>query len=470
MESVQEFESKLASAVSVRRKELDSRQMPQLNKDLQMMFTASNTVSEVLTKKSVFHDSSIRYDDKIDDITPPPADHIPEGREKIYVVGSRFGQYIAMLEYAVQHYQFSTVFLTPPRISKLNALLRTFEWSALSTSSENLNTRAFAEVIQEFKRSGDNLAINIVTNSITQLGAALSSVTKALKQLSAFQREAYKLDVRSKVIPKAGISAGAAPDNDSLKAIKKAFAQAMPGAPFYTALIQEILSENSGSDAAQRREEAIKHLSADDGAQKKEKTEQKVDQRASLVDALRALGASSPQLALIVNRLGENLRIYQASQETLFSKIKKAFRTAFKLPDKEIVFDINVTNPATQGIKRETINYTKFVDGLKKKARLMNALSDRTAGVWQKLGEMTDQQLFDLLSSNITEMNNILKQCSGIDEFFKTYAKGDAKGKIRGIKIEISTIENSIHRANKLRADYAGQVEEREQLKRLGIG
>ena len=33
MESVQEFESKLASAVSVRRKELDSRQMPQLNKD-----------------------------------------------------------------------------------------------------------------------------------------------------------------------------------------------------------------------------------------------------------------------------------------------------------------------------------------------------------------------------------------------------------------------------------------------------
>ena len=468
MESVQEFESKLASAVSDKRRELDSRQLPQLNRDLQMMLTASNTVSQALTKKSVFHNSSIHYDEKIDDIVPPPSDYIPEGREKIYVIGTRLGQYIAMLEHAVQHYHFSCAFLTSQRISKLTALLRTFEWGALSTSSENLNTRAFAEVIQDFKRSGDSLAINIVTNSIAQLATTLSSVTKELKVISAFQREAYKLEVRGRVMPKAGLPADAPPDNNSLKAIKKVFASCMNGSPFYTDLIKEILYENSGSDAEHRRQDALRRLGLED-VKKKEKEEEKVDYRAMLVDAIRALGASAQQLVLIVNRLGENLKIYQDSQETFFSKLKEIFRAALKMPAKEIVFTIKIVDPATQAVKRETINYNSFIEGLRKKTRIMNAFSDRMSGAWQKLDAMSDQQLFDVLSSNISDMNNILKKCGGLDEFFKSDAKGDAKSKIKGIKIEISTIQNSIHKANKLRAEYAGQVEEKEQLKKLGI-
>lgn len=470
MESVQEFETRLSAAVNSKRKELDSRQLPQLSKDLQMMLTASNTVSQALAKKSVFHNSSIRYDDKIDDIVPPSSEYIPEGREKIYVIGTRFGQYIAMLEHVVQHYQFNTVFLTPPRISKLTALLRTFEWNNLSTSSENLNTRAFAEVIQEFKRSGDSFAINIVTNSITQLAEQFSASIKTLKNLSAFQREAYKLNVRSSIMPKVGLPEGAPPDNDSLKAIKKVFAQHMHGAPFYTDLIKEILSENSGPSSDARREDVLARLNAEDEAQKRKKQDAQVDYRAMLVDALRVLGTSAQQLVLIINRLSENLRIYQASQETFFSKLKELFRIAFKMPAKEVVFTINIVNPAGQGVKRETIHFNSFTETLKKKARLMNAFSDRASPAWRKLDAMTDQQLFDVLSSNISDMNTILKQCGGVDEYFKSEAKGDAKGKTRGIKIEMSAIQNTIHKANKLRAEYAGQVEEKEQLKRLGIG
>ena len=470
MESVQEFETRLAEAVNSKRKELDSRQLPQLSKDLQMMLTASDTVSQALIKKSVFHDSSIHYEDKIEDIVPPPSEDIPESREKIYVIAARFGQYIAMLEYASQHYQFTCAFLTPARISKLNALLRSFEWNALNTSSDSLNTRAFADVVREFKRSGDNFAVNIVTNSISQLGSALTSCMKTLKALSMFQREAYKLNVRTSVMPKAGLPDGAQADNSSLKAIKKVFAGAMNGAPFYTELIKEIFAENSGPDAERNRDAAIARVNADGGGQKKKKEEAAVDYRAILVDALRALGATAQQLVLIINRFGENLRICQASQETFFSKLKELFRIAFKMPAKEVVFTIQVVNPATQASKRETIHFNSFSEALKKKARLLNAFSDKSSAAWQKLDAMTDQQLFDVLSSNISDLNTLLKQCGGIDEYFKSEAKGAAKSKIRGIKVEISTIENSIHRANKLRAEYAGQIEEKEQLKRLGIG
>ena len=470
MESVQEFETRLAEAVNSKRKELDSRQLPQLSKDLQMMLTASDTVAQALIKKSVFHNSSIHYEDKIEDIVPPPSEDIPESREKIYVIAARFGQYIAMLEYAAQHYQFTCAFLNPARISKLNALLRSFEWNALNTSSDSLNTRAFAEVVREFKRSGDNFAVNIVTNSISQLGSALTSCMKTLKALSMFQREAYKLNVRTSVMPKAGLPDGAQADNSALKAIKKVFAGAMNGAPFYTELIKEIFAENSGPDAERNRDAAIARVNAEGGGQKKKKEEAAVDYRAILVDALRALGAAAQQLVLIINRFGENLRICQASQETFFSKLKELFRIAFKMPAKEVVFTIQVVNPATQASKRETIHFNSFSEALKKKARLLNAFSDKSSAAWQKLDAMTDQQLFDVLSSNISDLNTLLKQCGGIDEYFKSEAKGAAKSKIRGIKIEISTIQNSIHRANKLRAEYAGQIEEKEQLKRLGIG
>ena len=471
MESVQEFESNLAAAVNTRRRELDSRQLPQLNKDLQMMVTASNTVSTALAKKSVFHNSSIRYDDAINDIVPPSTDSIPGGTEKIYVVGTRFGQYIAMLEYVLQHYQFNTTFLTPQRISKLNALLQSFNWDALNVTSENPNTRAFAEIVQEFKRCGDTFAISIVTNSLSQLSTTQASCTKDIKIISAFQREAYKLEVRTNVIPRAGLPATAPPSNDTIKTIKKAFSQAMRNAPFYTDLIKEILEENNGANASTKRDEALGRLEMEAQSQKKKKAAPKEeDYRAILVNAIRALGAASQQLALIVTKLNENLKTYQDSRTTFFSKVKDAFRRAFKLPAKEVEITITVISPTSQTQKRETIQFNAFIETLRRKARLLNGFAASEAAVWQKLNQMNDQKLLDVLSETISEISGILRQCSGIDEFFKAAVKDAAKSKIKGIKIEISTIENTIHKVKKLQADYSSKIEEQQQLKRLGIG
>jgi len=41
--------------------------------------------------------------------------------------------------------------------------------------------------------------------------------------------------------------------------------------------------------------------------------------------------------------------------------------------------------------------------------------------------------------------------------------------RIRGIKVEISAIRNNLVKANQCRAEYASQVEELQQLKKLGI-
>ena len=81
---------------------------------------------------------------------------------------------------------------------------------------------------------------------------------------------------------------------------------------------------------------------------------------------------------------------------------------------------------------------------------------------------MSNESLLALLTKYISECNELLKQMSGLDEFFKT-VKPEFRTKIRGIKIEITTITNSVLKANQYRAQYSALTEEAEQMRKLGI-
>ena len=62
-----------------------------------------------------------------------------------------------------------------------------------------------------------------------------------------------------------------------------------------------------------------------------------------------------------------------------------------------------------------------------------------------------------------------LKQCAGLDDFFKQNAPPEIRNNIRGVKVDISAIRNNLVKANQCRAEYSSQVEEQQQLKKLGI-
>lgn len=466
MEGIQDFETKVRHAVSAARQELDSTLLPRMQKDIMLMSSACNTVLSALIKKSIFHNSSARYTDQVEEIIPPSKEPFNE-KERVFVLGSRFGQYLAMLDFAAQYYQFNCSSLTPSKIAKLNDLFKSFNWDSLLLSSDNPNTSCFAEIMQNFRKCGDSLAINIVSDGISQLSRTLSSVMRTLKTVSDYHREDYKLSIRENVLPKVDVP-GDPPDVDEwLKAVKKAFAQTMKGQPFYTDLIKEIFYENYGPDVEHRRAEV---LSKFEKAAKQETVEEPaIDYRAQLVDGIKTLGGTSAHIQALAGKLAENQKIMQAAQMTFFKKLKDLFRRAFGLPPAEYEITIVLTDPATQIKKRETVNLNFFIDNLKRKARLFSGFSTKNSVVWQKLDPMTDTQLLDVLSRNLSEINALMRQCGGVDEYFKTQAKGEAKSKIKGVKIELSTIKNIVLKVNKIRADYSARIEEEEQLKRLGI-
>lgn len=467
MEDIQEFETKLKQKLQEKKQELDSSLLPAMQKDIQLMVSACNTVLSALIKKSIFHNSSSRYAERPEEIIPPSTEPFND-KESSFALGGRFGQYTAMIEFASQYYQYNCDFFTPQKIAKLTELLKSFNWDSLVVSSSNPNTSSFAELLQNFRRCGDPLAINIVSDGLSQLSKALSSSMRVLKSLSCYHREAYKLSVRENVFSRLDLSGNFTDVESGLKAVKKVFAQTMKGSPFYTDLIKEILEENYGNGAERRRQEVLSSLDRVVKAEER-KEEPEIDYRAELFYGIRMLGSVSPHLTVLISKLSENQKILQAARMTFFKKLKELFRKAFNIPVSDYEITMLVTDPATQVQKRETISFNMFIENLRRKARLFNGFALKGSAVWQKLEAMDNVQLLDILSKNLSEMNTIMRQCGGLDDYFKKQAGSELKTKIKGIKIEISTIKNTILKVNRIRADFSARIEEQEQLKRLGI-
>jgi hypothetical protein len=66
-------------------------------------------------------------------------------------------------------------------------------------------------------------------------------------------------------------------------------------------------------------------------------------------------------------------------------------------------------------------------------------------------------------------LQNLHRTFAALDEYYKSSLPKSERGKIKGIKPELSTVKNCTIRANSLRHDYSAQKEEEEQLKRLGV-
>jgi uncharacterized protein with von Willebrand factor type A (vWA) domain len=104
---------------------------------------------------------------------------------------------------------------------------------------------------------------------------------------------------------------------------------------------------------------------------------------------------------------------------------------------------------------------------MEKKTKTLQALANR-GPAQAKLEAMQDEQLIQFLERTIRDVQNLHKILSALDEFFKSAVDKTDRAKVKGIKPELSTIKNTIVRANSKRHEYSAQKEEEEQLKRLG--
>lgn len=468
MEQVQTFNDSLFQAILERQKMFDSFLLPKLHEEYRISQGAAKTIRTVLVKKGVVHDDPYKYDSKIAEIQIPPEDAFTD-TEKAAVVGRRLSQYEAMLDYMSNYYTFTCDFLTTERIGKLVALNRTFMWESFSTTSTRVNTKGLAELVSNLRSGNDPLSISIVNDSLTQLAKSSAAVTKTLKSLTDFHRERYKVAVRKLVLPGAMIQPETLATNmkDAVAEIKRSFAINMKGQPFYNELIEEVLKEDFSPDHAVLQEELLGRLAVTHTDSSKSAKQESL--KPMLMDGIRILGGVSPQLDELAIKIAENFHTLKSADHGFFEKVLELFRKAFNVPEREEAIQITTVDPITQTGKRESLDVPAFLEDIRHRSRVYTGFSLKTSPAYQKIEALEEAGVLDLLTRHIAEINVLLKQCAGLDNYFKQNVAPIDRERIRGIKVEISAVRNSLVKANQSRAEYAALLEEQQQLKKLGI-
>jgi len=468
MEQSNNFNDTLFQVVMERQQYFDSFLLPKLQEEYRISQSAAKTLRTVLIKKGVLYEDPYKYDSKLSEIEIPPEDPYTE-TEKAVEIGRRLSRYEAMIDFLNNYYQFSCDFLNTNRINKLVALTRTFTWDSFSPNSSKVNTKGLAELVTNVRNGADPLSLSIINDSLGQLSKSSTTITKYLKDLTEFHKERYKLMVRKMVMTGLPITPPSLTTGNgtAIKEIKRAFVTNMKDQPFYTELVEEILKEDFSPDHAVLQQELLAKLSTTKQGDKKSAAEESL--KPVLLDGIRTIGSAAPQLEVIVSKLQENHHLLLNSEQGFLQKLQRTIRKAFNIREEEHAITITCMDPVTQTAKKDTFLFTEFVEDVKRKTRIYNGFTLRSSPAFQKIEAMDEAQILDLLTRNVAELGNLLKQFAGLDEYFKQNAQNETREHIRGIKVEISAIRNNLVKANQSRAEYASQVEELQQLKKLGI-
>jgi len=80
-----------------------------------------------------------------------------------------------------------------------------------------------------------------------------------------------------------------------------------------------------------------------------------------------------------------------------------------------------------------------------------------------------EETVLGFINRQLADNREILLELNALDEYFKSQASAVNKDKIKGMKMELVTMKNTLVKANQKRAEYVSVAEEKMQLEKLGI-
>jgi len=307
-----------------------------------------------------------------------------------------------------------------------------------------------------------------VNDSLAKAAASQNAILETLKGFTDFQRERYKATVRNIVMTAPGYSKQKAMESTTaeISMIKKNFS-ALGKVPFYNELAEEIALEDQSPNKEQLQAKTLQKLNI---APKSEtKKEKKVDTKAMLMLSIAVLGATSSQFVQIMQKVQENHDVLESEHNSFADKLKRVFRKAFGLQEKPVVYTVTIEDQSTDSKRHEKVNYQNVIMELATKARRYTAISQKNSVGYRKVLALPEDKILDFVSAQISECNRLLIILNALDGFFKSAAAPYDKAKIKGLKIDLTMLKNSIIKANQHRAEYTSYIEEEEQMRKLGI-
>lgn len=468
MENYENFTKELFEVYDEKVSWYDTEELPRVLEEYRRLHAHVGNVYTTLLKKSTISADPYKLEKKVSEIKPISDKPFADSERNI-VIGTRLSDYESMLDFICNFFTFSVSNIKADRIKQLIAFNNGFKWNSVIATSDSPNTKGLSDCLIPIRQGTDALATSLLNDSLVNAAKSIEIINSILKEFGDFQREVYKVEIRREVIghPSFLIDKVFDSKESMLAQIKKIFHVVVTKKPFYNELIDEIIEETIGANAKEKQQALISKLVVKKSS--RQAKEKQVDIRAILMDAVRSLGGVVPQLESIITKFQENSELIENKKSSFWSKLIEIIQKAFNIEKKPVIYKIVLIDNITQSKHYEHIDFNEFILGLQKRCKFYLSFSTRKTPGYEKIEAMSDDKIVEFISKNLSECQRLLGHLSALDDFFKETVTPLDRSKIKGIKMEISSLKNTIIKTNQRKAEYSSIVEEQNQMKKLGL-
>ena len=173
-----------------------------------------------------------------------------------------------------------------------------------------------------------------------------------------------------------------------------------------------------------------------------------VDPRQVLLDAVRLLVGSGPNLERAAKTLESNMsQVRQHDQPALARLLRWFERVSRRKPD-PVVFGVSYFDSASGTNKSEQVDHTRVIAVARARIALFSGLRDGEGSQFQRLSQGPENQVYDLINKTLKELQVLHRRVSGLNEAIVESAPASMRADLQGVKLDMEALKNAIVRAN----------------------
>lgn len=464
----QEFTQRLAEVLDQRAQRLQSQEIVNLKEELRIYHSAFEGLTDFLYRNAIVSEDPYGQEHKISSVEAPENSRVTEN-EKEHKLSSRLSFYNAMLDYVNNYYQFSVVILNIPELKRLSEMVNFWQWSQLSPNSTHYTTQLLGQFVQKLKGNVESMAGSIVKENLNQLIRSQRKIASYLKTIGAYQRELYKLRVRQNLTDNMGIPRIEPHQaNGIVSKVKDAYKSTDMREPFYSELVRELIEEDYTESGNQTREQKLQNLGEKE-SQKKTREKRDDSAKKALLESVHSIARASRHLEEAVTKLQDTSEAYESRKRGLWTRIKRWLEKTAQGSAKKLVYHISYADITTSARHTEEIEFNKLMTEISAKARQLAGIQTPNSRAAARIEGASEEQIIAYLTKTIEQVQMFHRSLNSLDQFFKANMPPEQKARLRGIKIELSSIRGAIQEANQFRHEYVSKQEEVQQMKKLGV-
>lgn len=474
MEGSAEFLKRLENALEARRSWLEPR-ASMLKNAVQIYQQRFQALFDLFLRKGLVREDPYDYGQKPEELGAPSDEPFTE-TDKRDEISRRLDSLRKHLETIATTWKLDVDGLDLGRLKRLSALVRYLPWAGLSEQSPSPTGKVVAQFVNSIRMGTDRVHAVVVKDAVNQLAQSQRELALMVSEIAAYQRERWKATLRARALPRVPLDRQRpeAKREETLRALRRAVSDSMPGSPFYPELAGEVLDEELSPQAADLRARLLENL-----AQVPEAAPAPAPKRAppqpdrnALLDAVRLLARSEAEMQSALATLTANAERLAGPTRGLAGFVHRLLMALAGRREKERTLDVEYLDP--DGTRHESVALAPFLESVRRKVELMASLGDESGQAFARLAAAADDQLLEFVERQLSDLMVLHRRMGGVNARLQAETPAGRSAarrtEAKGIRLELSAVKNFLVKANQRMHDYTARLEELQQYQRSEMG